>query len=455
MGSKRRATYLIQDPYDTDAIEFIRTIELHFGLRPVCFYTDPKGRFYGEREYPMLRTDLVEASYDVDRTDLGAFVAEVQERYEILGVVPFREDTVEVAADLCELLGLSWNDPAVLRRFRDKYSMKSYLAEHAPEVRVPLSLKVTDADQLRSAALPERYVVKPNDGFGNMGIGIFDRDQVDDAVAHVNAHPGVEWIVEEYIGGVEYHINGQVRADGSIDIVATYEYVRGVVNGYPTVYLAEATVHTGEEPFDTLRDYAIALVTALGLRSCPFHLEAKVDENGPCAIDLGARLPSEGTGRSMSRLHPERPNMFLVAAHDYLGRDDLGTLPLGWDHYNATRAMFVYGISEEETQIRTLSGVDEVESLPEFVRWASKPAVGLKVPLTHDLLSAPWIAELEGDLTRDEALELADRVRETIVWNLDESPAARGEAMARDVLPRMWRKGRWVAERASRLFLDR
>lgn len=455
MATKRRATYLIQDPHDTDAIEFIRTIALHFGLRPVCFYTDVKGRFYGEQEYPELRSDLIEDAYDVDLGDLPSFVADVRERYEIVGVVPFREDTVEVAADLCELLGLTWNDPVVLRRFRDKYSMKSYLAETAPHVRVPASLKVTSSDDLRADALPKRFVIKPNDGFGNMGIGIFDRDEIDRAIAHVDDSPGVEWILEEYIGGIEYHINGQVRPDGTIDLVAIYEYVRRVVNGYPTVYNAETTVHTDEEPFSALRDYAVALVTALGLRGCPFHLEAKVDDEGPCVIDLGARLPSEGTARPMSRLHPERPNMYLVAAHDYLGFDHLGALPLGWEHYDSKRAMFVYGISEEETQIRSIDGVEQLEALPEFVRWAAKPEVGAKVPLTEDLLSAPWVVELECELSRDESFELADRVRAMIVWNRDDGPAARGEAFARDVLPRVWRKGRWLAERATRGFLDR
>ena len=447
MATRRRATYLIQDPYDTDAIEFIRTIALHYGLRPVCFYTDVKGRFYGEREHPVLRSDLIEASYDVDVDDLASFVAEVEQRFDVIGVVPFREDTVEIAADLCELLGLSWNDPVVLRRFRDKYAMKSYLAETAPHVRVPTSLKVTSVDDLRVDALPKRYVIKPNDGFGNMAIGIFDRDETDRAIAHVAAHPGIEWIVEEYIGGVEYHINGQVRRDGSVEMAAIFEYVRRVVNGYPTVYNAETTVHTDEEPFAALTAYAVAIVTALGLRGCPFHLEAKVDESGPCVIDLGARLPSEGTAIPMSRLHPERPDMYLVAAHDYLGLDHLRDLPLDWAHYDTKRAMFVYGISEEETRIRTLEGIDEVEALPEFVRWPAKPAVGAKVPLTHDLLSAPWVVELECELTRDESFEFADRVRSMIVWNRADSPAAGGDR-SRRAAPRV--AARSMADRASR-----
>ena len=40
MVENRRRTYLIQDPYDEDAIDFIRTISIYFGLRPVCLYTD-------------------------------------------------------------------------------------------------------------------------------------------------------------------------------------------------------------------------------------------------------------------------------------------------------------------------------------------------------------------------------------------------------------------------------
>jgi len=391
-------------------------------MRPVCLYTNRKDRFYGEDVFPALRTD----------------------------VVPFREDKIESAADICEILDLSWNEPGVLRRFRDKYAMKSYIARNAPEIRVPLHWKVQSSEDLVETSLPDRFVVKPNDGLANTDVGIFNRDELDLARKHIDDHAQEAWVIEEFITGIEYAVNGHVGPDGHIDVVAVMEYVRGEVNGYQTVYLNEMQLRTNEGPFAELVQYATALITALDLRSCPFHLEAKVDADGPCVIDLGARLPSECSGHFMTRMHPYRPNMYLVAAHDYLGRSDLGRLPLRWDHYNQTRAMLIYGICEEATRIRTLHGVEDVEALPEFVRWPMKPAVGTRLETTTDLFSTPWVVEVEGDMSREEAFAFADKVRSMITWNATASVSTQGKAVMAEVVPRGSRRGRWLVERTMR-----
>lgn len=450
--SSRRSTYLIQDPYDKDAVEFIRTIALHYGLRPVCFYTDPRGRFDGERMFPELRSPLIEATYDVDledRNGLESFAREVQDRYDIVGIVPFLEDKVETAADLLELLDLQWNDPTTLRRFRNKHEMKAYVASTAPHVRVPFTRLVTSADELSGGHLPEKFVVKPNDGLGNLHIGIFDRDSLEQAQRHISDNPGFEWVVEEFIDGTEYVVNGHVRADGTVDVLAVQEYVRGEVDGYSTIYLAHFHIHTDEEPFQELASYATELVTALGLRGCPFHLEAIIDDKGPAVVDLAARLPSEAAGWWMTRLHPYRPSTYLVAAHDYLGRDELD-LDVRWDRYNSTRMMYVYGFSEMDTHISSLHGIDELEAFPEFVQWRIEPHVGQKLSVTRELLSAPYCVDVEGDWTREEAIEFSNKVRSIVRWNEGESATKRGEAKLRDAVPRAFKKGRWAAEQARR-----
>lgn len=447
---ERRRTYLIQDPYDDDAIEYIRTIDLHFGIRPVCLYTDPKARFYGEQQFPDLCSDLIEHSVDISDRPLEDVLRELAQRYDILGVVPFREDKVEAAADICQILDLTWNDPETLRRFRDKHAMKSYLAEHAPEVRVPRNQLLRTSSDLDPADLPAHFVIKPNDGLGNANVGIFTDNELDAARRHMDATPETTWILEEFIGGTEYVVNGQVRADGSIEVITVLEYVRGVFNGYPTVYLAELQVWTDEEPFDQLRDYAITLVTALGLRACPFHLEAKVDERGPCVIDLGARLPSELAGRYMTRMHPYRPSVYLIAAHDYLGQSSLGPQPIRWDRYNERRLIGVYGVSEQEGRITTLDGIADVEAHPYFVKWPVKPTVGGQLDITTDLLSTPWVAEFDCPLSREDTLAFAEEIRTIVRINDAISPASRGEALIADVVPRGLQKGRWLAERARR-----
>ena len=169
--STKRQTYLIQDPYDHDATQFIRTIGTYFGLRPICFYTDVKARFYGERRFPILTSDLIERSEMVELDDLAAFAERVTAEYDVLGVVPYREDTVEVAAELCEHLDLGWNTPETLRLFRDKHELKMHVGRTDPDVRVPACRLVETITDVERDPLPERFVLKPNDGFGNRAIG--------------------------------------------------------------------------------------------------------------------------------------------------------------------------------------------------------------------------------------------------------------------------------------------
>ena len=404
----KRKTYLIQDPYDPYAIEFITTIFTYFGLRPVCIHTDAKGRYYGEREYPMLKSTMVEASYDADLNDLTGLARRIDERYDVVGVVPWGEVQVAPAAELCALLGIEWNDPEVLARFRDKHALKEYVGKVAPDVRVPMHRLVRSAADL-DGDLPERFVLKPNDGYGNMSVGVFASTDLDGARAHIAAGPGVTWILEEFIGGVEYHVDGQVRETGEVVALGVFEYLRAEVNGYPTVYFGEVQCTTDDPVFDELIEYARRLLTATGLRRCPFHLELKIDDRGPCVVDLGARFPSDGAAPLLGRLHPYRPDPFAVAASDYLGGSLLAEDVIDWTHYDSARVCILYGISEEAGLIHAIRGLDDVAAMPEFVTWIFTPKVGDRLPVTKELRDTPYIGELACAGSREESFALIER----------------------------------------------
>ena len=443
-GDQKRATYLIQDPYDDDALQFIRTLFTYFGLRPVCFYTDRKGRVYGERKYPELQGDRIEARYDVDLADLPGFVREVKRRYNVLGVIPYREDTIELAAKLCGLLGLDWNPAETVARFRDKHALKTFVKGQDPNVRVPACWLVHGLDDVLAHPLPPRFVLKPNDGFGNRAIGMFTPHD-DAAIAeHLARWPGTTWVLEEYIGGTEYHINGQVRADGEVTLLGLLQYERAEANGYETVYLSERQCRTSHPEFERIGDYARRLMRATGLRRSPFHMEVKVDERGPCVIDLGARFPSESGGHMLSRFHPDRPDVYAVAAHDYLGRTDFARTPIDWSHYDREMTVLVYGVSDSAGIIQDVSGLGHVEALPEFVNWVVKPRVGDALAATTDLRGAPYIVELRHRGSDADSNALITRVRDAIRWNRRPGRWAGLRAFCLGLVRRIPGKLRWL-----------
>lgn len=438
-----RRTYLIQDPFDTDALRFIDAMFRYFGLRPVCFYTDPKARFYGEHEFPILRTEAIEAAFDVDLDDLASFAATVSESYDVLTVIPYREDVVEVAAELCGLLDLKWNDAATVARFRDKHALKTYVHERDPCVRVPCSRIVTTLDDVFDDELPDRFVIKPNDGFGNREVTVFDSSQRAAVEAKLR-DTSTTWILEEYIDGEEYEIDGQVRPDGTVDVIVVSRYNRVEANGYSTVYHSQVQLWSHDPIFQVCADYAKRLITASGLRASPFHMEAKIDEHGPAMVDLGARLPSEGGGDGNSRLHPTRPDVYTVAVHDYLGVP-FETGPIDWTHYDEARQVFVFGISYESGRIGRLEGVEEVESMVEFVHWAAPPKLGQAIRPTTELHGAPYVAALRvwGD---DAELErVISYVHDTVRWTVADDLATSLVAAVASIPDRLLKKSRWVA----------
>jgi hypothetical protein len=444
----RRRTYLIQDPYDDDAVQFIRTIFTCFGLRPICFYTDPKARFYGVNRYPLLSSDKIEASYDVSLSELGPFAAEMRQRYDIAGVVPYREDTVEVAAELVGALDLPWNSRDILARYRNKHALKCYLAERG--VRVPASRLVRSAAELWASPVPDRFVLKPNDGLANRFVGIFDLDQRTEAEQHMAAAPHITWVLEEYIDGPEYHVNGQIRANGDISLLGVLAYLRAETNGYSTVYVAEHQVHTRHPAFARLTNYAMHLIRTSGLRACPFHMELKLDERGPCMVDVGARFPSEMGGHMLSRMHPRRPDVYTVAAHDYLGIGGFGDLRTDWTHYDQHTAVLVYGLSHQQGIVHSIDGVDDVERMPEFVNWPKKPYVGQALSPTRELGSEPYSVELVHQADEHHSLALVRKVHATVRINASSPASSVLRGYASHVLRRAGPKLRWWAHRVRR-----
>src|SRR5262245_20532875 len=168
--------FLIKDPLHEYAARFISLIHGKYGYRAICFFSDRKRRAYFSRKFPVLATPAVLASEDVDLDELSAFAARVGSAHHVVGVIPYSEDCVLAAAQLEHALQLGWNDSAVIARFRDKFALKNHIRRTEPSLRMNASSRVYMPDDVFRGGVARfgRYVIKPNGGFGNRDIGIFD-----------------------------------------------------------------------------------------------------------------------------------------------------------------------------------------------------------------------------------------------------------------------------------------
>lgn len=447
MTTARRRSYILQNPYAPEAQRFATTIFSMLGLRPVCIHTDPKTRFYLSREFPLLGDGFVEADIEADPDDLTSAVARIADRFDIAAVIPWDEDFVAPSADIAGQLGLGWNAPETVRRFRDKHALKTFVHSVDPGVRVPESRLVASVDDVYGGEVPDRFVIKPNDGSGNLDVSIFDAHERD-AVAAKFGSADHTWVLEEFIGGEEYHIDGQIRPDGSIVTYGVFQYERTTVGDCDTVYRAERSVHTDEPVFAECEAYARRLLAASGLRSSPFHMEVKVDARGPAMIDLGARFGSDGMPDTLNRLHPELPEPHWLAINDYF-QVACDSPPVSWEHYDSVYAAWAYGISDGYGQILNFSGTDEIERMPEFVTWAIRPETGRDLVPTTNLATVPWLAEFDvyGDL--DEVTRVVEHARATVRFNVEPTAAQTARVRASSLVDRLANKARWAVHRTA------
>src|SRR5579862_8817680 len=302
-----KESFLIQDPCHEYAAHFIEQIHRRFGMRAICFYTDRRDRLRRARQFPVLESELVTASYEVSRSDLVRFVAHLREHHRVVGVVPANEPAVLPATELGELLGLSWAQPIAMRRVCDKFAFKRHLREQHPQIRINASRLVQTSRDVRVARHEpayRRFVIKPNGGFGNRAVGLFDENTPEEVVRDfLYKMRGVPLVMEEFVDGEEYFVNGQVDAQGRVLCLAAFQYLRRPANGRHNLDFETLLLPHRDPRFAQLTRYAEEVVRASELKRTPFHLELKLDTQGPCLIELGARLVGHGNALLCGELH--------------------------------------------------------------------------------------------------------------------------------------------------------
>jgi hypothetical protein len=419
---------LVQDPCHPYAVEFIEVCHRLWGITTVCFWTDDSLRRTQAWRFPALRSEKVADHYLVDGSDLPAFADLLRRRHRIAAVIPHSEVVVTTCERMAELLGLSWAQPEVMRLFRDKYALKDLLRSAPSGPRVNHVARVSSAAEVRRVLAEhpsERFVLKPSAGYGNSAIGFFESD-VDAAVidSYFAASDGSPIVFEEFIGGEEYFVNGQVDAEGHVTTEEVSQHRRTRANGRENVATGSMALRTDDPRFSALVDYTEHVITSTGLRRSPFHAEIKIDERGPCLIEIGARLAGGLRAYDDRHVHGGAFDPFAVAAHYYLTADDYGALGLDWERYDSRLFGHLNGIATESTRIFEVSGVEAVERRPEFQRWIIRPTRGDRMVPTIDILSLPWHLAIDADPSTDfDALE--EEVRATIRINGDSTGVRR------------------------------
>ena len=385
--------YLILDPTDPYAWEMMDFLG-RTGESGVAVFTTQRHHQLWRHRWSKTWGHLVVDEYLVPQyPDLRHLARQIDAEWPTLsGIIPWDERSVLLGAELGERLQLGWNPYRVIERCRDKGVMKSWLRRHA-SVRINQAEVVTDAAD--AVSFQDRVgfwpiVVKPTSGAGSIDVFFADdREELLAACQRVLQSGAGKVLLEEFIGGVEYAVNGVVDRSGDLLVTDIWEYDRRTVDDIPNLYYHVDRLASEDGRFSLLGDYAAAIVDALELRRAPIHMEVKIDERGPCLIEVGARFGGGNLPTLASKLHGR--SLFELAACHYLADLPLHRDDVNYRRYDSLNARLVSGIQRRPLgAIRSVYGVDQTESLPSFAGFGLLRRVGQPAPQTRDLDTIAW-----------------------------------------------------------------
>ncbi|HEV8631660.1 MAG TPA: ATP-grasp domain-containing protein [Thermoanaerobaculia bacterium] len=409
--------YLIVDPVGQYPAQMVPFVARQLGQGAVAVFSSRarqalwQGKWSKQIGEHVLDTYLAPGAPSV-----AVLAAEIRARWpELLGVIAWDEESILLGTMLGEELGLNWNSRAVIERCRNKALMKAHL-RRAGTVRVNAGAVVRDAAgarafQRRVGSWP--IVVKPTGGAGSEHV-FFARQEGEllRRCQQVLEAGSGEVLLEEFVGGVEYCVNGQVDRAGDLLVTDVWVYDRRPSHGVDNLYFETTTVAASDPRFAQLGGYAARVVEALRLRRAPIHLEVKVDARGPCLIEVGARLAGGNLPVLAGLLHG-RSLLELAACH-YLGELPARRGDVDYGRYDRWQAKVVLGVQPEALpRIQAVRGKEEVERLPTFHELGMLRPVGTGAPQTVDLETRAWELYLIGE-DREQLVRDGQRARELL-----------------------------------------
>ena len=232
-----------------------------------------------------------------DDDQVARLVSGLHARQPLAAVLPGFEYYVPLAARLGSDLGLPSLDPQVALDLRLKHRMRQALARKGvPQPRfVWIRTEADVGPAIERVGLP--CVVKPVDMAGSLMVRkALTPEEARDAVRRIQRRrladldrPVLgEALIEEYVDGLEYSVEGFVEAAAVRVVCITSKFLG------PEPYFVEAghIVPGGIGAADQARvvAYVERVVAALGLTRGPFHAEVRCTRAGPLLMEIAARL---------------------------------------------------------------------------------------------------------------------------------------------------------------------
>ncbi|MEV5957063.1 ATP-grasp domain-containing protein [Streptomyces sp. NPDC051987] len=286
------------------------------------------------------------------------------ERFDL--VLGLRDEVQESVSRCAALTGAPGNPPAAVRRTRNKDLCRTALA--AAGFRQPAVRLCTSAAEAAEFLAGSRgpWVVKPRDGMASIGVRkVRGPHELPAALAELPDQ--TLFLVEEFVEGPEYSVEGVILATGPRVLAVTAKEVlpppHFVEVGH--VLPAELPEHTRAE----IDRQVTAALRALDLRFGVFHVELWLSGGEVVLGEVHVRPGGDWLHRLLGHAVPDL-ELFGLLYDDLLGR--AGRPP----RLTATRAAAVRFLVAPPGRLTAVDGWDTVAAHPAVLRAESTAAPG-------------------------------------------------------------------------------
>ncbi|HEU5268841.1 MAG TPA: ATP-grasp domain-containing protein [Jatrophihabitans sp.] len=297
-GSDRRQSHVLIIEPSSSGTQLIAAVS-RLGHRALVLSHNDADRTVPPAELARWGAELVV----VDTNDLAAVLAcasRLAEQRDIVGVLPGFEYYVPTAALLAAEFGLPGLAPEICLRVRDKLQMRQALA--AAGIAGPVFRPVAGRDELAAVAGQVGFplVLKPTQSAGSIHVTLvhslaelraaYDAI-VTDATLDFGVSLGPEALVEEFVAGPEFSVEGYVRNGRTVVVSITEKLVSEPPGFIELGHTVPAALDAGCRC--VIRDWTAEVVRALGVDCTVFHLELRLRDGVPYVIEFGARLAGD------------------------------------------------------------------------------------------------------------------------------------------------------------------
>ncbi|MEW2624754.1 ATP-grasp domain-containing protein [Streptomyces sp. NPDC048106] len=320
------------------------------------------------------------------------------------------EFCVENAAAISDFGGLGAPSLQRVLGMRDKFVQKQ--AVRRADVRAAHCSLVEKLDELETASLEFPKVLKPLDGGGaRHTFLISDRESLREAVEKARQGGSGPWLIEEFIPGTEFQVDGLVRA-GEIRLLSVSRYMQNLIEVHRGGIVAHVVLPPSGFPdlYAGIRDVTERALKALDYHDGVFHLEVfrHAEDGGIVFGECGARVGGGRTDEVVERA-------FGVNLHDEWARAALGRpSSVSGEPDHALDAVFGgVNLPARSGVLRTVPSAEEVLARPgvEYVEVSAAP--GTVVP---DATAASHIRAGVAVVSGADVREVELRVSDLTSW---------------------------------------